>query len=55
MRRVLAVLQVEMISRAGVALTQPLFNVSALSDGKLRRVDAYQDEDEALRAVGPVD
>jgi len=50
--RVLALGQLSMVSEGGIPLAQPFANVYDLIGGKLRRVRAYSDWDEALKAVG---
>jgi ketosteroid isomerase-like protein len=51
-RRVLAMVRFEMESPGGFALTQEAANLYEVEDGKLRRVQAYLDRDEGLRAAG---
>jgi ketosteroid isomerase-like protein len=51
-RRVLALVSFEAESPGGFSLTQQAANLYELEGGKLRRVRAYLDRDEAFRATG---
>jgi ketosteroid isomerase-like protein len=51
-RRVLALVSFEIESPGGFSMTQQAANLYEIEDGKLRRVRAYLDRDEAMRATG---
>jgi ketosteroid isomerase-like protein len=51
-RRVLALVSFEIGSPGGFSMTQQAANLYEIEDGKLRRVRAYLDRDEAMRATG---
>ena len=50
--RVLAFLRFVFVSKGGAAFSQETANVYELEQGKLRRVHAYRNRDEARKAVG---
>jgi ketosteroid isomerase-like protein len=50
--RVVALLELTLVSEGGIRFTQSTANVYELAGGKLRRVEVYRDPAAALEAVG---